>query len=84
MLTALPIVTTPVGAILEAVKDGETALVVPPKDSTALAAALRKLMNDPELAATLGMRARETAVGQFSREIMLDRMERVFHDARSA
>ena len=84
MLTGLPIVTTPVGAILEAVQDGETALVVPPKDSAALAAALRRLMDDPGFAATLGMRARETAIGQFSREIMLDRMERVFRDARPA
>lgn len=84
MLTGLPIVTTPVGAILEAVTDGETALVVPPKDSAALEAALRKLICDPALAAGLGARARETAVGQFGREIMLDRMEQVFRDARSA
>ena len=84
MLTGLPIVTTPVGAILEAVADGETALVVPPKDSAALATALRKLMDDPDSAAAFGRQAREIALSQFSREIMLDRMERVFRDARSA
>jgi glycosyltransferase involved in cell wall biosynthesis len=84
MLTGLPIVTTPVGAILEAVQDGKSALIVPPRDAAALGAALRRLMDDPALAAALGAQARATALGQFSREIMLDRMERVFHDARSA
>jgi glycosyltransferase involved in cell wall biosynthesis len=47
MLCALPIVTTPVGAILEAVSDGETALVVPPRDAAALAAAIGRLLDDP-------------------------------------
>ena len=84
MLTGLPIVTTPVGAILEAVQDGQSALVVAPKDAAKLGAALRRLMDNPALADSLGAKARETALGQFSREIMLDRMERVFHDARSA
>jgi hypothetical protein len=54
MLCALPIVTTPVGAILEAVSDGETALVVPPRDAAALAAAIGRLLDDPALAARLG------------------------------
>ena len=33
MLCGLPIVTTPVGAILEAVSDRKTALIVPPRDA---------------------------------------------------
>lgn len=81
MLTALPIVTTPVGAILEAVSDGETALIVPPKDFVALAEAIDKLMREPELAARLGRAARERALERYSREIMLDGMERVFGSA---
>lgn len=78
MLTALPIVTTPVGAILEAVGDGETALVVPPKDALALSGALARLIADQALAARLGCAARERAIGRFSREGMLDRMEAIF------
>lgn len=81
MLTALPIVTTPVGAILEAVSDGETALVVPPRDAPALAAAARRLIAEPQLGAALGLAAREKALGRFSREAMLDRMENVFQQA---
>jgi len=81
MMTGLPVVTTPVGAILDAVSDGETALVVPPKDASALARAIDRLMQDPKLAARLGHAARERALQRYSREIMLDRMESIFRNA---
>ena len=68
MLTALPIVTTPIGAILEAVNDGETALIVPPQNVAALAAALSRLIGDPDLAGRLGCAARSRAVERFSRD----------------
>ncbi len=84
MLCALPIVTTPVGSILEAVSDGETALVVPPKDATALAAAISRLLDDPALAAHLGDHARRVASADFSKDTMLDRMETLFRQARSS
>jgi glycosyltransferase involved in cell wall biosynthesis len=78
MLTALPIITTPVGAILEAVQDGESALVVPPKDAAALAVALRRLIADPALAERLGANACRIAGADFSSARMLDRMELIF------
>jgi glycosyltransferase involved in cell wall biosynthesis len=81
MLCALPIVTTPVGAILEAVSDGETALVVPPRDAGALARAISRLLDDSALATRLGAAARRVASADFSRHAMLDRMEAVFVDA---
>ena len=83
MLTALPIVTTPVGAILEAVRDGESALVVPPKDAPALAAAIGRLIADPALAERLGAAACRIAGADFSSGRMLDRMEGVFREAIS-
>ncbi len=81
MMTGLPVVTTPVGAILEAVSDGETALVVPPRDAAALAGAIDRLMQNPDLANRLGHAARGRALERFSRETMLDRMESVFRNA---
>jgi glycosyltransferase involved in cell wall biosynthesis len=78
MLTALPIVTTPVGAILEAVSDGETALIVPPQDAAALAVALGNLIGNVALAGSLGQAARRRAVDNFSRDGMLDSMEIIF------
>ncbi|MCK9387451.1 MAG: glycosyltransferase family 4 protein [Sulfuritalea sp.] len=84
MLCALPIVTTPVGAILEAVSDGDTALVVPPKDARALANAVGRLLDDKALAAQIGGNARCVASADFSREIMLNRMESIFRQAKTS
>ena len=78
MLTGLPIVTTPVGAILEAVTDGATALIVPPKDATALAAAMDRLIRSADACTALGTRAQEIALQSFTLNIMLMRMHKVF------
>jgi glycosyltransferase involved in cell wall biosynthesis len=81
MLTGLPIVTTPVGAILEAVSDGTSALVVAPKNSDELANAIARLVRDPQFAARLGDAARQRALANFSLEGMLDTMEKIFQAA---
>lgn len=78
MFTALPIVTTPVGAILEVATDGETALVVAPQDAVALTGALRRLVENPELGVSLGTKATAYAIANSSRDAMLDAMERIF------
>ena len=78
MLCGLPIVTTPVGAILESVTPGSTALVVPEKDAAALSAAIARLLDDHALAQGLGAAARRVASADFSRDAMLDHMERLF------
>ena len=84
MLCGLPIVTTPVGAILEAVNDGDTALVVPARDAAALANAIVRLLDDDTLATRLGAAARRRACADFSREAMLDRMENIFCQAKTS
>jgi rhamnosyl/mannosyltransferase len=48
-------------------RDGETGLVVPPKDAAALGVALRQLANEPSLRSRLGAQARER-VKEFSVE----------------
>lgn len=78
MLTALPIVTTPVGAIMEAVSDGRTARIVPPRDAGALSAAIRILMENPEQCAIMGSQARKDAEQRFSSGIMLESMGAIF------
>ena len=49
MSQGLPVVATPVGCTTTLVKDSETGLVVPPRDAAALAAALRRLLDDGDL-----------------------------------
>ena len=78
MACALPIVTTPVGAILEAVTDGETALVVPPQDADSLACAIVRLLDDSELAGRLGQAACARVGQRYSLGAMLDSMADVF------
>ncbi len=79
MLTGLPVVTTPVGSIAEAVTDGVTGLLVPPKDAAALAGAIRHLFADAALSGRLGAAARSAAVERFGLDAMLEGMETVFH-----
>jgi len=74
----LPAVTTPIGAIPEAVVDGATGLLVPPRSPPALAAALERLMTDADLRARMGAAAHAYAQGNFGIDRMLDAMEGVF------
>lgn len=53
----VPTVASRVGAVPEVVRDGETGLLVPPGDVDALAAAIERLLERPDLARALGERA---------------------------
>jgi glycosyltransferase involved in cell wall biosynthesis len=67
MSCGTPLVATTAGALPEVVgPDGETALHVPPGDPEALAAAVGRLLDDPELAARLGAAGRERVVERFT------------------
>ena len=53
------------GGVAEAVSDGETGLLVPPRDITALAGALSALAGDPARVAAMGAAARQRAEERF-------------------
>jgi len=57
-----------VGGIPDAVRDGETGLLVPPGDATALAGAIARLLGDDELRARLAAQARSVAEDEFGAE----------------
>jgi glycosyltransferase involved in cell wall biosynthesis len=59
----VPFVATRVGGLPQAVRDGETGLLVPPRDPEALAAVLTALLRDPARRARMGARARKHAAG---------------------
>ena len=56
-----PVVATAVGGLVDAVRDGETGLLVPVGDAAALRAALERLLADPLLRSRLGEAARTRA-----------------------
>ncbi|MFT8245531.1 glycosyltransferase [Roseomonas sp. BN140053] len=62
----LPVVATRVGGIPEAVLDGETGLLVAPEDVDGLAAALNRLLGDPEERRRLGAAARRRVEAHFT------------------
>lgn len=64
--TALSAVTTDVPGCRDAVRAGETALLVPPNDPAALADALAKLIEDPALRARMGAKGRELVMREYS------------------
>lgn len=63
--TGSPLVASRAGGIPEIVDDGETALLVPPDDPEALALAIGRLFDNPDLAARLGERAGEVMARDF-------------------
>ncbi|MFJ7047311.1 glycosyltransferase family 4 protein [Streptomyces sp. NPDC101112] len=67
MATGTPLVATTGGAIPEvAGPDGETCLAVPTGDAGALAAALNRLLGDPDLRTRLGHAGRERVLRRFT------------------
>jgi glycosyltransferase involved in cell wall biosynthesis len=72
MAHARPVVATSVGGLRDLVVDEETGLVVPPRDSAALRAALERLLADKELRHRLGAAGRERARAHFSWEAATD------------
>jgi glycosyltransferase involved in cell wall biosynthesis len=61
-----PIVASAVGGIPEIVHNGESGLLVPPRDVNALATAVLRVLRDPELAQRLGEGARARVVARHS------------------
>jgi glycosyltransferase involved in cell wall biosynthesis len=72
MAHARPVVATNVGGLRDLVVDGETGLVVPPRDPAALRAALRRLLSDDELRQRLGAAGRGRARDRFSWDAVTD------------
>jgi len=61
-----PVVASAVGGLADAVEDGVTGLLVPPRDPAALRAAIERLLGDSELRRRLGGAARARAVEHLS------------------
>jgi glycosyltransferase involved in cell wall biosynthesis len=69
---ALPIVTTDVPGCREVVLEGESGFLVPVRAAGPLAAALRKLIEDAELRATMGKRGRQLVIEEFSLQRVIE------------
>ena len=80
MLFSRAIVATRAGGISEAVADGETGSLVPPRDFRALAAALLELLNDADRRAACGAAGRKRFETHFTAERMVEGTLTVFEE----
>jgi colanic acid/amylovoran biosynthesis glycosyltransferase len=76
-----PVVATRVGGLLDLVVDGETGILVPPRDPAALRSALERLLGDPELRRRLGAAGRDRARTHFSWEKVTDAILAAYSEA---
>ena len=67
-----PVVAAAGGALLELVTDGETGILVPPRDPPALRAAVERLLGDRELRERLGTAARDRARERFGWDAVIE------------
>jgi glycosyltransferase involved in cell wall biosynthesis len=83
MSFGLPVVASRIEAIPEIVSDGETGILVPPRDAGALARALSELLADPVRARLMGAAGRALALQRFGWDRAAARMLEVLRPARA-
>jgi glycosyltransferase involved in cell wall biosynthesis len=84
MAAGLPVVSTRHAAIAETVIDGTTGLLVEKRDVDGLTAALRSLVEQPELRTALGRAGRQRYRDEYTVAHWAARMSRVFDSADSS
>lgn len=82
MASAIPVVSTRVSGIPELVRDGETGLLVEPRDPVALAGAIRRLLDDPQLRTALCREGRALVCREFDAERNIAALKELFEQAR--
>jgi len=80
MAAGIPIVSSAIGGTEELIEDGRSGLLVAPGDSAALAAALRRLLGDPDLGRGLAAAARERVEAGLTREAMASRVTGIYRE----
>ena len=82
MATGLPMVATNVGGNPEAVVDGETGYIVPPRNPEALAETLLRLIENPGLRTQMGENGRQRVAEHFSIQRLIKDMQAFYLSLR--
>ena len=80
MVMGLPVVASGVGGIPEVVTDGQTGILVPPKNPSALAEAIVYLLSSPEQARRMGLRGKEKVFREFHPSKFVKEHEELYED----
>jgi glycosyltransferase involved in cell wall biosynthesis len=78
MAAGKPVIATNAGGVPEIVLDGQTGILVPPRDSHALAAAMLTLVRDSKLRRKMGECGRKRAEINFSNKTMIEKVEQLY------
>lgn len=78
MGAALPVVATRVGGLPELVLNGQTGILVPPRDPAALSAAIDELAASPHLAARLASAGAERRTSEYDIDVWIARLEALY------
>lgn len=81
LATGCPVVAHDIAAVRDLVRDGETGVMVPPKDVAALAAAIDHLISAPAQAASLAEAGRRHIAGNYSWQAVATRYRRLYTGA---
>ena len=75
-----PIVTTEVPGCRDIVRHGINGILVPPKNSVALAKAIEELLEDPAMRRQMATRGREIAAQEFSQELIAKQILAIYQE----
>lgn len=78
MAMARPVVSSNCDGVLDIVVDGETGLLVPPRDVSELTNCIARLLRDSELRHRFGRAGRARVEAKFDIENMVDRVEEIY------
>jgi glycosyltransferase involved in cell wall biosynthesis len=78
LAAARPVVSTNVGGVPIVVQDGESGLLVPPRDPAAFAEAVLALLRDPDRAAALGQAGRREVFPRHASGRLVQDIERLY------
>ncbi len=78
MACAKPVIATRVGGVPELVIDGETGILVPPKQPEAIAKAVLYLLNHPQEAGEMGLKGRQRVIDHFNLAMCAQRHEEIY------
>lgn len=81
---ARPVIATNFGGFREVVRDGETGLLVPPRDPARLAAAMDCIVADPARAGRMGEAGRAFVTAEFAWPVVTERVLAAYEEARGA
>ena len=78
MATGRPVVATAVGGVPDVVHNGQTGILVPPREPESLALAVRAILSDPQVGEAFGKEGQRQALARFDAPRLVADVERLY------